>query len=49
MCRVLNVHQSGFYAWLKNPLSVRGARDQRQCKYLNEAWEAERLERHWFE
>ena len=39
MCRVLRVHPSGFYAWLKNPLSKRSAEDQRQTKLITEAWE----------
>ncbi|MCW4332076.1 MAG: hypothetical protein N0C89_17815 [Candidatus Thiodiazotropha endolucinida] len=30
MYRVLNVHLSGFYAWLKSPLSKRAWEDQRQ-------------------
>jgi len=34
MCRVLRVHPSGFYAWLKNPLSKRSAEDQRQTKLI---------------
>jgi putative transposase len=39
MCRVLLVHPSGFYAWLKNPLSKRSVEDQRQTKLIKEAWE----------
>ena len=39
MCRMLLVHPSGFYAWLKNPLSERAAEDQRQTKLIKEAWE----------
>lgn len=39
MCRVLLVHPSGFYAWLKNPLSKRAVEDQRQTKLIKEAWE----------
>ena len=30
MCRVLRVHFSGFYAWLKEPLSLRAQDDVRQ-------------------
>jgi putative transposase len=29
MCRVLRVHRSGFYAWIKNPLSDRSKEDKR--------------------
>ena len=34
MCRVLNLHHSGFYAWLKNPLSNRDIEDQRLLKLI---------------
>lgn len=34
MCRVLHVHPSGFYTWLKNPLSKRAIEDQRQTKLI---------------
>ena len=39
MCRGLRVHPSGFYAWLKKPLSKRAVKDQRQTKLIKEAWE----------
>lgn len=39
MCRVLLVHPSGFYAWLKNPLSKSAVEDQRQTMLVKEAWE----------
>ncbi|WP_407681507.1 IS3 family transposase [Profundibacter amoris] len=39
MCRCLRVHPSGFYAWLKSPLSKRAIEDQRQTKLIKEAWD----------
>lgn len=39
MCRMLNVHVSGFYAWLKKPLSNRVIEDERQTKLLEKAWD----------
>ncbi len=38
MCRMLNVHPSGFYAWLKKPLCKRALEDQRQTKLIKKAW-----------
>jgi putative transposase len=38
MCRVLRVHFSGFYAWLKEPLSRRALEDVRQTALIRQAW-----------
>ena len=38
MCRCLCIHPSGFYAWVKNPLSHRAREDARQTKLLKDAW-----------
>ena len=36
---MLRVHFSGFYAWLKNPLSKRTRNDVRQTALIKQAWE----------
>jgi putative transposase len=38
MCRVLRVHHSGFYAWLKSPLSERGKDDLRLTGLIKQSW-----------
>lgn len=38
MCRMLRVHPSGFYAWLKKPFSERAVEDKRQTELLKDAW-----------
>jgi putative transposase len=39
MCLCLRIHPSGFYAWLKNPLSRRANEDKRQSALVRKAWE----------
>ncbi len=38
MCRCLCIHPSGFYAWLKKPLSKRAREDVRQTELIRTAW-----------
>jgi putative transposase len=38
MCRCLRIHPSGFYAWLRNPLSKRAREDARQTELIKKAW-----------
>jgi putative transposase len=38
MCRCLRIHPSGFYAWLKAPMSERAQEDARQTNLLRDAW-----------
>lgn len=38
MCRMLGVHPSGFYAWVKEPLSHRSQEDERQTELVKKAW-----------
>lgn len=38
ICRICQVHPSGFYAWLKNPFSARVKEDRRQTRLIEQAW-----------
>jgi len=38
MCRVLNLHRSGYYAWLKNPESKRAKEDKEFIKQIWHYW-----------
>src|SRR5690606_15685344 len=38
MCRCLRIQPSGFYAWLKHPLSKRAREDARQTELIHKAW-----------
>ena len=38
MCRCLRIRPSGFYAWLKEPLSRRAQDDARQTDLIRQAW-----------
>ncbi len=38
LCRTLDVHRSGFYAWLKQPLSKRAVEDQRLLGLIKQSW-----------
>jgi len=38
MCRCLRIQPSGFYAWLKAPLSKRTQEDRLQTELLKKAW-----------
>ena len=38
MCRILKIHHSGFYAWLKEPVSKKTKDDNRLIGLLKEAW-----------
>ena len=39
MCRVLKVHRSGYYAWLRSPLSARAQEDQRLLGLIQQQWQ----------
>jgi putative transposase len=38
LCRVLDVHPSGYYTWLKQPLSNRAKKDRRQTALIKQSW-----------
>ena len=38
MCRVLNVHPSGFYAWSKQPLSKSAQDNERLLERIKESY-----------
>ena len=39
MCRVLKLQRSGYYAWLKKPVSDREKEDSRLLEKIKDSWE----------
>lgn len=39
MCRILKVHRSGYYAWLKQPVSKRRQEDLRLLGLIRQLWQ----------
>ncbi|PLU48404.1 hypothetical protein BMJ25_12845 [Sinorhizobium medicae] len=39
ICPCLRIHPSGFYAWLRSPLSKRAVEDRRPTGLLRKSWE----------
>ncbi len=39
LCRVLNVHRSGYYAWCKQPKSLRRREDERLVGLIKQFWQ----------
>lgn len=39
MCRCLRIQPSGFYAWLRVPVSARAQEDRHQTELLHQAWD----------
>ena len=38
MCRVMNVHHSGYYAWRRSPTSARQREDVRLLDLMKQFW-----------
>ena len=38
LCSALDIHPSGYYAWLKSPLSLRTKEDQHLLRYIKQFW-----------
>ncbi len=38
MCKVLRIHPSGYYAWVKEPVSEREKSNQELLEYIKEAY-----------
>ena len=38
ICKLLHIHPSGFYAWLRRPISSRAREDARQTELIKKAW-----------
>ena len=45
MCRVFDLHPSGYYAWLASPLSERGKDDLRVLGLIKHSWLERKLPR----
>ena len=43
MCRVMKVHRSGYYAWLREPLSARGKANEKLTTQIREFYDQSML------